>query len=112
MGPTGNPHYPVPWSSDGTGAYLIPPSETRASLEAAGFEEIETWLHEEVTLFGSVEELARFLKTVVLKHHLTFLPGGERDPFARAVAERLAEEWSPVVDYVRLNMLATRSGSA
>jgi ubiquinone/menaquinone biosynthesis C-methylase UbiE len=40
LGPTGNPHYPVPWSSDGTGAYLIPPSETRASLEAAGFEDV------------------------------------------------------------------------
>jgi hypothetical protein len=40
LGPTGNPHYPVPWSSDGTGAYLIPPSETRTYLEAAGFEDV------------------------------------------------------------------------
>ena len=32
LGPTGNPHHPVPWSSDGSGAYLIPPSETRALL--------------------------------------------------------------------------------
>jgi SAM-dependent methyltransferase len=40
LGPTGNPHHPVPWSSDGSGAYLIPPSETRAFLEAAGFTEV------------------------------------------------------------------------
>jgi SAM-dependent methyltransferase len=40
LGPTGNPHHPVPWSNDGSGAYLIPPSETRAFLEAAGFEDI------------------------------------------------------------------------
>jgi SAM-dependent methyltransferase len=40
LGPTGNPHYPVPWSSDGAGAYLVPPSETRALLEAAGFEDV------------------------------------------------------------------------
>jgi hypothetical protein len=40
LGPIGNPHHPVPWSSDGTGAYLIPPSETRASLEATGFENV------------------------------------------------------------------------
>ena len=40
MGPTGSPHYPVPWSSDGSESYLIPPSETRAFLEAAGFEDV------------------------------------------------------------------------
>jgi trans-aconitate 2-methyltransferase len=86
------------------------PETTRTRLEAAGFEEVETWLHEEFTEFGSVEELARFLKTVVLRQHLTFLPEAERDPFAAAVAARLAAgEAGLVVDYVRLNMLATRA---
>jgi trans-aconitate 2-methyltransferase len=88
------------------------PETTRTRLEAAGFEEVETWLHEEFTEFASVEELARFLKTVVLKHHLESLPEADRDAFAAAVAARLAEEGSLVVDYVRLNMLATRSGAA
>jgi cyclopropane fatty-acyl-phospholipid synthase-like methyltransferase len=40
MGPIGKPRYPVPWSNDGTGSYLATPSETRALLEAAGFENI------------------------------------------------------------------------
>jgi SAM-dependent methyltransferase len=40
LGPTGDPHYPLPWSEDGSGAYLITPSETRAFLEAAGFIDI------------------------------------------------------------------------
>lgn len=40
LGPKGNPHYPLPWSTDGSGAYLVTPSETRALLEAAGFEDI------------------------------------------------------------------------
>jgi len=40
LGPKGNLHYPVPWSSDGTGAYLATPVETRAMLEAARFESI------------------------------------------------------------------------
>jgi SAM-dependent methyltransferase len=40
LGPKGNPHYPLPWSADGSGAYLVTPSETRALLEAAGFEDI------------------------------------------------------------------------
>jgi SAM-dependent methyltransferase len=40
LGPTGNPHHPLPWSEDGAGAYLLPPSETRALLERTGFEAI------------------------------------------------------------------------
>ena len=92
--------------------YFPDPETTRIRLEVAGFEEIETWLHDEFTEFGSVDELARFLKTVVLRTHLAVLPEAERDPFAAAVAERIAEGGTLIVDYVRLNMLATRSVSA
>jgi trans-aconitate 2-methyltransferase len=88
------------------------PEATKARLEAAGFGGVETWLHEELTEFGSVEDLTRFLRTVVLKQHLASLPEGEREPFAAAVAGRLAEKGSLGVDYVRLNMLATRAGAA
>ncbi len=39
------------------------------------------------------------------------LPEGERGPFAEAVAEEIvAEDGEPLLDYVRLNMMATRSG--
>lgn len=40
LGPTGNPHHPVPWSADGSGAFLVTPAETRALLQQAGFEDI------------------------------------------------------------------------
>jgi len=40
LGPTGNPHHPVPWSEDGSGAYLVAPPETRTILEKTGFEDI------------------------------------------------------------------------
>lgn len=40
LGPTGNPHYPLPWSEDGSVAYLVTPAETRSFLEAAGFDDI------------------------------------------------------------------------
>ena len=40
LGPKGNPHHPVPWSEDGSGAYLVPPPETRVILENTGFEDI------------------------------------------------------------------------
>ena len=83
---------------------------TRARLEAAGFGEVETWLHDEHTRFGSVEELTRFLGTVVLGGHMERLPEEEREPFATAVAKGVAAvEDSPVLDYVRLNMTARRA---
>jgi hypothetical protein len=56
-----------------------------------------------------VAELARFLKTAVLRPHLAVLPETQSDPFAAAVAGRLAGRGTLVVDYVRLNILATRS---
>lgn len=40
LGPTGDPHHPVPWSADGTGAWLVSADETEAYLRAAGFEAI------------------------------------------------------------------------
>ena len=41
LGPKGSPYHPVPWSADGSGAYLVTPAATRAFLEKAGFEQIE-----------------------------------------------------------------------
>jgi len=41
LGPEGNPHYPLPWSEDGSGAYLVSPQDTVAYLEGAGFVDIE-----------------------------------------------------------------------
>ena len=65
-------------------------------------------MHEEPTGFDSVEKLARYLKTVILRQHVAVLPEAKRDDFVRAVAEKMSDE--PVVDYVRLNMLARRAG--
>ncbi len=82
---------------------------TRDRLEAAGFEEVETWLQDEVTRFGSRDEVARFLKTVVLGRHLERLPESDHQPFADAVAQKVAAaEDAFTIDYVRLNILATR----
>ena len=84
------------------------PATTRARLEAAGFEEIETWLHEEAAEFLSIQELTSYLKTAVLGQHLTFLPEAEHEPFAAAVAMQLAAGGPLVIEYVRLNILATK----
>ena len=41
LGPTGDPHHPVPWSEDGTGEWLVTPAQTRDLLTAAGFGAVE-----------------------------------------------------------------------
>jgi ubiquinone/menaquinone biosynthesis C-methylase UbiE len=40
LGPIGNPYYPLPWSMDGRGSYLMSPSQTHLALERAGFENV------------------------------------------------------------------------
>jgi trans-aconitate 2-methyltransferase len=86
------------------------PQATARRLKAAGFEEIKTWLHDEVAEFDSVDELARFLRAVVLGGHLERLPEAERAPFATEVAQKVtAVDGTPALDYVRLNILAMRS---
>ena len=74
------------------------------------FEEVETWLHDEVAAFGSVGELARFLGAVVLGGHMERLPEQERGAFAAAVAKKVtAVDGRPALNYVRLNIAARKS---
>jgi trans-aconitate 2-methyltransferase len=95
------------WEDD---KYYADPQTTARRLEAAGFEEVETWLHDEVAAFDSVDELARFLGVVVLGGHLERLPEEKRDPFVAEVAERVAAiDGAPALDYVRLNIVAGRA---
>jgi len=99
--------YFVGWQDD---KYYADASTTAHRLEAAGFEEVETWLHDEVAAFDSVDELARFLGAVVLGGHLESLPEEEQGPFAAAVAEKVAAvDGRPALDYVRLNITAKKS---
>lgn len=42
LGEVGDPHHPVPWSNDGSGAYLMRPADTVAALGRAGFTNIST----------------------------------------------------------------------
>jgi trans-aconitate 2-methyltransferase len=89
------------WLGDVT---FATPEATAARLSRAGFIEVETWLQPEPTRLEPGEPFETFLRTVVLGNHLARLPGDERDAFVRTVVERLPE---PVIDYVRLNMVAT-----
>jgi trans-aconitate 2-methyltransferase len=83
------------------------PEDTRARLEAAGFTDIETWLHDELERFEPGEPFREYLRTVVLGAHLERLAtDDEREAFVDAVAAALP---APEIGYVRLNILATRA---
>ena len=92
-------HEPSPW-------LFATPDDTCRRLEAAGFTDVDAWLHDEPTPFDTVEGLETFLATVILRSHLDRLPADERQPLVASVAQRLGSD--PVLDYVRLTMVATR----
>ena len=81
------------------------PEETAARLETAGFVDVDVWLHEEPTRIEPGEPMEAFLTTVILRTHLDRMPEDQRAGFVHRVAERLP---SPVIDYVRLNIVARR----
>lgn len=82
------------------------PEATAARLEANGFEAVETWLSDAPTRFEPGAPFEAFLETVCLRTFLDELPAADRDPFVKAVAARMPE---PVLDYVRLNIVARRA---
>lgn len=80
-------------------------------LMNAGFTGAAAWLQTTPALFPTVEEGAEFLATVVLRHHLPLLPEELRAPFATEVAAaRRRDDGTVDIDYVRLNLEATRPG--
>jgi len=89
----------LPW-------HFATPDEATRRLEASGFEAVRAWLHDEPTAFDPGAPIEEFLATVVLGAHLERLPPPERQAFVSSVATGLTE---PVIDYVRLNLLAVRS---
>ena len=81
------------------------PLDTERRLEAAGYTDIECWLTPEPTRFEAGEPFAAYLRTVVLGAHLERLPAAEHERFVADVVARLP---GPVIDYVRLDIVARR----
>ena len=89
------------------GAYHFEtPLATARRLDAAGFVDIECWLHDEPVRFERGEPFETYLRTVVLGAHLERLPRDQHDAFVAAVVAGLDE---PLIDYVRLNIVARRA---
>jgi trans-aconitate 2-methyltransferase len=80
---------------------------TTRRLDAAGYVDIECWLTDEPTRFEPGDPFETYLRTVVLGAHLERLPPEDHDAFVAAVAAGVGE---PLIDYVRLNIVARRAG--
>lgn len=81
------------------------PQATEARLEAAGFTDVECWLHEEPTPLPA-GDLEPYLETICLGDHVEGMDDAARRDFVHEVARRMP---APVVDYVRLNIRAKRA---
>ena len=81
------------------------PDATRARLEAAGFIDVEVWLHEEPTPLHEAD-LEPYLEAICLGDHVQAMTTEERQSFVHEVAGRMP---GPVIDYVRLNIRARRA---
>jgi len=92
--------WPRPWNFAGT-------ERTEARLHAAGFRDVRCWLQPWPVV---PDEPRAYLETVCLGPHLARLATDEHARFLDAVMARLGEH--PLLDYVRLNIVARRSGSA
>jgi trans-aconitate 2-methyltransferase len=88
--------WPRPWN-------FQTPEATEARLRAAGFSAVECWLQPWPL---QVDEPRTYLRTVCLGPHLERLDAAEHERFLDAVMTRMGE--APVLDYVRLNIVATR----
>jgi len=89
--------WPGPWT-------FASPAETAERLARLGWTDVWTWPHD---VRVEPDDPREYLGTVALGSHLARLAPELREPFVDAVLSELAE---PVVDYVRLNILARRPG--
>jgi len=78
------------------------PAETAERLARLGWTDVWTWSHD---VRVEPDDPREYLGTVALGSHLERLAPELREPFVDTVLAELAE---PVVDYVRLNVLARR----
>jgi trans-aconitate 2-methyltransferase len=91
--------------SDGV-HHFADPADEEALLRSAGFTDVRCWLQDEPTTIEPPEAMATYLQTVCLSPHLENLPPADHDAFIAEVQRRMPK---PELDYVRLNIDATRA---
>jgi len=88
--------------------YFADPKDELPRLAAAGFVDAKAWLKDAPTPFKTADDFRAFVSTVVLRHALALLPHDLGQRFLDEVVQHSAPAFS--LDYVRLELRATRSG--
>lgn len=103
--------------------YFPSTSETNSILKTIGFSEIRTEITKKTALFHDFEDYKLFMKTVVMKPYLSYLPSNDnnltRDLFIELFIKQIKKnnkdslmvdggKEQPSIDYVRLNIHAIK----
>lgn len=89
--------------------YYADVESTRRRLESAGFVDINVWLEEAPTTFGSADAFRDFVATVCVRPHLDQLPPAEGKLFLAELTMAAADDTPAfTLDYWRLNIDARR----
>jgi trans-aconitate 2-methyltransferase len=86
------------------------PNDTEKLLLKKGFTEIQIKLLRRTSIFADRESFALFIRTVIMKPFLGYLPGAKKDQFLNIFLDEIQKDgkgW--VLDYVRLRILAKKS---
>ncbi len=90
--------------------YFPKADEIKILLEKVNFRDIQTDLSRRTTSFSSRDEFAIFVKTVIMKPFLGYLPDAQKkEQFLDAFLKEIEESgWKWSLDYVRLGIFARK----
>jgi ubiquinone/menaquinone biosynthesis C-methylase UbiE len=100
LGEVGEPHHPVPWSEDGSGAYLMRPADTVAALRNTGFRSIEVTDTSEKYLEGYKAAIERTEKSEAPVFGTHILLGKLASQIVRNAARNIEERRTHPVQIV------------
>lgn len=89
--------------------YFPKQGEMEKLLKQAGFIDIQVSLSKRITTFSDRQSFAIFVKTVIMKPFLGYLPSAKKDHFLELFLNEVEHSgWGWSLDYVRLNIFARR----
>ena len=90
--------------------YFAKPDDTEKLLREIGFNNIHAYLSNEIITFPNSKSYSEFVKTIVMKPFLEYLPDDQtKDRYLKLfldTAEKSGLFWT--LDFVRLNILAQK----
>jgi trans-aconitate 2-methyltransferase len=90
--------------------YFAKPGDTEKLLEEIGFTNIDVYLSDGITTFPDSKSYSQFVKTIVMKPFLRYLPDDQlKDRYLKLFLERVEESrLSWTLDFIRLNIMADK----